>query len=497
MNVTERATDGLRARVLRGLGWKVVSFVSLQLSRLIVVVVLARLLSPRDIGLAAMVLAFSSLILVFSDLALGAALIQRRELSERDRSTVFWTSVGAGTLFMLIGFAVAGPISAFYGEPEVRALFLGFSLSFLVTALGSTHSALLVREMNFRSLELRLIAGNLAGAGVGIGLAAAGFGAWAIIAQQLAVAGTSTLLLWVFSGWRPHFVYSRESLRILGRFGGNVFGTRLLFYLSRNADNLLIGRFLGPAALGAYSIAYNIMLVPFEKIAGPVQDVLFPAFSRMQDLPTEMGSVWLRAIRFVAALTLPAMLGLAVVADDFVHVVLGSRWEAAVPVIQILAGVGFLQSLVRLNSSILQARDRTGLLFRWSLLVTGANVVAFAVGVQWGIVGVAAAYALSNILLQPVNVYLTARTVGISLLEFTRNLSGVTQAGLAMAVCVLGVRTLLVHEGLPPAARLLLSVLVGLAVYLPLVAWRAPEIVGELTQLRRGGPGRAAAAAQT
>jgi O-antigen/teichoic acid export membrane protein len=399
----------LRTDVVRGVGWKVLSQGILQLSKIVVALVLARLLAPHDYGLAGMVLVFSSLVFIFSDLALGSALVQRRTLSEEDRSTVFWTSSALGLAFTLLGIALSGPLADFYGERSVQPLFAALSVSFLVTALGTTQKAILTREMDFKRLELRFVAGTLIGAAVGIGSAVAGGGAWAIIGQQLTIAVVSTALLWTSCRWRPRLLFSTASLRRLVGFSGNVFGTRVLFYASRNADNLLVGRFLGSSALGAYALAYNLMLMPIERIAGPIQEVLFPAFSRLQDEPRRLAATWLRVNRAVAAVSIPTLLGLIIVAPEFVTVVLGDKWAAAIPVLQILAWAGLFQSLQRLNSSVLQARDRTGTLLAFAVLAATSNVAAFAIGLTWGIVGVAAAYAVTNTLLQPFYTWLTAR----------------------------------------------------------------------------------------
>jgi O-antigen/teichoic acid export membrane protein len=480
----------MRSRILSGLAWKVISQVFGQLSRIAVAVILARLLTPHEYGLAAMVLVFSTLVLIFADLALGAALVQRRELSERDRSTVFWTSTGVGAAFMLAGIALSGPLAAFYGEPKVQPLFAALSVSFLVTALGTTQAALLNRGMDFKHLELRLMAGAMAGAVVGIGMAAAGYGAGAIIGQQLTIAVVSTTLLWAFSPWRPSLTFSRASLRDLGGFSLKVFSTRLLFYANRNADNMLIGRFLGSSALGAYAVAYNIMLAPIGRIAGPLVQVLFPAFSRMQDDPARIASLWLRGIRVVATITIPGMLGLVIVAPEFVHVVLGDRWDATIPVIQILAWVGLMQSLQGLNSAIMQARDRTATLLRCAIFTVGASLVAFAVGLQWGIVGVAAAYAIASTFTEPVYAWCTIRTLGIPVSSYFRNLAGVVAAALGMGACVLAVRWFVLPDDMADALRLGAMILTGLAVYLPLWAWRAPEVLAELRGVvaqRRGG----------
>jgi O-antigen/teichoic acid export membrane protein len=366
----------------------------------------------------------------------------------------------------------------------VQPLLAALSLGFFVSALGTTQEALLVRDLGFRRLELRLMAGTAAGAAVGITAAVLGYGAWAIVSQQLAIAVVSTVLLWFVSPWRPSFTFSTASLRDLGGFSARVFGQRLLYYLHRNADNLLVGRFLGAAALGVYALAYNVMLVPFSRLGGPVQEVLFPAFSRLQDEPQRIAELWLRAVRLVGAVTVPSLAGLVVVAPDFVRVVLGPRWSAMVPVLQILAWVGLLQSLQTLNGNILQALDRTATLLRYAVVFFVVHLAAFVVGLQWGIVGVAAAYAVSTTLVEPLYAWVTTRAVGISLLRLGRTLAGVAAAAAAMAGCVLALRLLLVHQGVPVAPRLVLCILAGLAVYLPCCGLLVPELRRELRGAR-------------
>jgi O-antigen/teichoic acid export membrane protein len=477
----------LRQSVIRGIAWKVASQLFGQFFQLLVALILARLLVPRDYGLAAMVLVFAALVPIFADLALGAALVQRRELSEDDRSTVFWTGTAVGAAFTLLGVGLAGFVADFYDEPAVRGLFAALSLSFVVTALGTTQRALLTREMDFKKLELISMGANAVGGAVGIAAAFLGYGAWAIVGQQIVIAFVSTLLVWFGSVWRPHLVFSRASLRSMLGFSGNVFLTRILFYVNRNADNVLIGRYLGPTALGPYALAYNVMLAPISRLTWPIVEVFFPAFSQLQHDPERIAAAWVRVNRIIGAITVPAMLGLVVVAPEFVSVVLGDRWEDAVPVIRLLAWVGLLQSLQGLNSSILQARNRTNLLLRYSIVVVIASLTAFAVGVQWGIVGVAAAYAISSTLVEPYYAWLTARVIGTTLRRLVAGLAPVVQAALAMIVVVVLARRALISQGASDAPLLVSLVVLGIAVYVPLVAWRSPDLVTEVRQLRRRG----------
>jgi O-antigen/teichoic acid export membrane protein len=481
-NRDQEAFDQLGSRIRSGLAWKATSQITLQISRVVVALLLARMLAPHDWGLAAMVLVFSGFVIVFTDNALKTALIQRRDLLEEDRSTVFWLSAGVGLALALAGIALSGPLAAFYGEPEVQPLFIALSIGFFVTALGTTQSALLAREMEFRRLELRQIAATLVGAVAGISIALADFGAWAIVGQSLAETFTSTVLLWFVTPWRPSLTFSLASLRRLGGFAGYVFGENVLYQLGRNLSSLLIGRFLTAAALGTYTLATNVILMPFSRIAAPLQQVFFPAFSLMRDDRERMADVWIRATRLVALIAMPALVGLIIVAPDFVTVVLGSRWSEATNVIQILAVVGLLQAIQTLNGEVLLALNRAKVYFWFTMLwfVGSVGAVALALGLHWGVVGVASSYAAAALLIEPVRAIITTRALGIPLWRFVGSLAGVAQATLVMGAVVLGARAALVAAGAPAAGRLVLLVLVGAGVYLACCIWRAPEVTREI-----------------
>jgi O-antigen/teichoic acid export membrane protein len=481
-------SDALRGRVVSGIAWKAASQIILQCSRLIVALILARMLTPHDWGLAAMTLVFSGFVVVFTDNALGTALIQRRDLTDRDRSTVFWTSAMIGTVLAALGIALSGPLARFYGEPDVQPLFSVLAISFCATGLGTTQGALLVREMRFRSLESRQIIATLSGAAVGIGVAVGGGGAWAIVAQYVTDATLFSALLWYRTSWHPTLSFSWASLRKLSGFAGNVFAENVLYQGGRNLGSLLIGRFLGAAALGAYAIASNVILVPFSRLAAPLQQVFFPAFSSMQNDRGRMADVWIRVTRLVGALAFPALVGLVIVATDFVSVVLGPRWEDAAPIIQILAWAGLVQSLQTLNGEILLALGRAGTLFRFTVLWFAGTVVAFAVGVQWGVLGVAACYTAVIVLIEPLRTYLATKALQISIWRFIGAFTGVAQATAVMSVAVIATRQLLIAHDVPAGVRLLAAIAVGVAVYIPVCAWRSPEVVEELGRFlpRRG-----------
>jgi O-antigen/teichoic acid export membrane protein len=486
MPTTEPAAlSSIGLKIRSGVAWKAASQITLQVSRMVVALILARMLAPHDWGLAAEVLVFSGFVVVFTDNAFGTALIQRRVLKDGDRSTVFWLSAGIGLALALTGIGLSGLLADYYGQPRIGPLFAAVSVGFLVSALGTTQMALLVREMRFRRLELRQIAATLVGAATGITVALKGFGPWAIVGQQLAEATTSTVLLWCVTPWRPSLKFSGDSLRRLGGFAGYVFGENLLFQAGRNLGTLLIGRFVGAAAVGVFALATNVILVPFTRIAGPLQQVFFPAFSRMNKDRERIADVWIRATRLIAMVAMPALTGLVIVASQFVEVVLGPRWADAVPIIQILAFVGLIQALQTLNGEVLLALNRARTLFRFTAFWFVVTTSAFAIGVHWSAKGVAVCYAISTLVVEPVRTVITTRALGIPVMRFVGSLSGVAQATAIMAVVLLPTREALTAANIPSAAQLAILVALGTAAFAAGCLIRAPEVMRELRRVLR------------
>jgi O-antigen/teichoic acid export membrane protein len=474
----------LRSRVVRGLAWNVATSGLVQLSRFLFGLLLARLLTPAEYGIAGMALVFSALALTLSDLALGVGLVQRQRITEADRSTVFWASFGLGALLTVAGVALAGPIAGFFGEPAVEPLFMVLSLSFVLTGLGRVPASLFHREMNFRAISIRIIAATLLSGVVGVVLAAKGYGPWALVAQSVTMTFVSTALLWAFCPWRPRFLFSRASLSDLGGFGLKVAGSRVVDYLSTYSDRLLIGRVLGSASLGTYSVATTIVFFPLNSFSVAVVDTLFPALSRIQDDLQRASSVWLRATRFATALVLPAMLGLVVIAPDFVRVVLGERWEAAIPVLQLLALTAVVLALSGLGLTVLTALGRANTVLGFSLFELLVLVLSVAVGLRWGVVGVAGCHLVGTTIARLILMHITIRAFDTSFLEVVRALSGVVQAALVMAASVWALTLGLADLGVPAAGRLISAIGLGIVLYVPLCAWRSPEMLVELRTLR-------------
>lgn len=476
--------DELPGLVRRGVGWMMASQAAIQVMALLTSVVVARLLSPRQVGLASEGAVFVSLALVVGEFGFAAVIIQRPSLAELEISTLFWAGLGLGLLLTLLGVAVSPLVADLYGEHQVEPLFAVMSLTFLATAPGIVQGALLTRELRFRKLELRTIVATVSSCAVAIVLAVLGAGPWAIVAQMLTVSSVSTVLLWRSSTWRPGMMFSVPALRRFAGFTSHVLGSEFVVWANANVDNLLVGRFLGASPLGAYSLAFAVALTPVNRIALPLTQVFFPAFSRIRE-PARIAEVWLRATRILAFVAVPMMLGLIVVAPDLVSAVFGAKWRHAAPVMQLLAGIGLIQTMTTVNDGVLKALDRTRTLFRFRSILSVLTLVAFAAGLPWGITGATVGYLIASVVLQPVYVWLTLGAVGARPSQWLRSVLPVLLLGGAMLAVLLAVRHVFLSAGVPAGIRLAALILIGAIVYLGAVVALVPAIVNELRSVRR------------
>jgi O-antigen/teichoic acid export membrane protein len=475
----------LTAAVVTGLKWQIVTQVVNEGTRIVVVVVVARLLTPGDYGVAAMAIVCASFASVLTDPSLGLALMRRPRITEADRSTVFWAMFAIGAVSTVAGVALSGVIADIFGQPEVQKLFAVLSLGFVISTVSVTQIALMNRDLAFRKLQIRQMGAIVTGGAVSVTVALMGFGPWAIIGNQLAYTTASTVLVWHLSPWRPRVTFSRASLRELGGFGSKIYVAEMLGWSQNNADNALVGRFLGSAALGAYSLAYNVMYVPILRIAAPLMQVLSPTYARLQGEPERLERVWLKSKRVSAALLTPMFVGGAVVAPDLIPVVFGAKWHAAIVPLQLLCVAGLAQALVTLNWSVLSAQGKAGSILYIQIVNSAVTLCAFVAGLQFGIIGVAGFFAASRWLLVLIEIWMTTNAVRFSFWAALRTGTENLPYGLAAAAAAFGLRALLVGEHVPAAIRLVAAGTTVLAVYAALVLLFSPSIIAELRDVLR------------
>ena len=454
----------LRKHAISGVKWNFGAQAGQQIAQLATMVVLARLLKPSDFGLVGMATVVTAFVSLFKDLGTSAAIIHRRDLTDELLSSVFWMNVGIGILGTLLLASFAPLVAMYYREPQVSAILRVLSLSFAISGLTILQAALLERGLQFRTVASTQLAGVGCGAIAGIASALAGAGVWALVIQSLTSASVITILLWWSTPWRPQWIFRWREVRSIGSYSLNLVGFNTFNYFSRNADNLLIGRYLGPTALGIYALAYRIMLYPLQTIATVISRVMFPVYAHLQDDDARFRSAYLRTAGVIALVTFPMMIGLWMVARPFVLTVFGAKWLQLVPLIEILAPIGMLQSIGTTVGAIYQAKGNTRALFYWGIGSGAVLVSGFAVGLRWGIVGVATTYAIVTIGLMIPNFVIPFRLIGLRLRSLVAVLVRPLAASLLMALVIAVVRTLVVHS--QPHFALQLMLATGILVYI-------------------------------
>lgn len=428
------------------------------------VVVLARLLSPVDYGLMAMAATVTALAGLLRDMGTGAALVQKRELEPAVVDAVFWFNVLLGSALMLLAMAAAPLVALLFHNGRLVPVLLWLSPVFLVESFSIAQRSLLERESRFRRLAVIELASAAVSLAVALVLAWRGAGVYALVAQSAVSATLLGLLLWCASDWRPRAGIRLSGLRDVSVFSGNLFAFNFANYFHRNADSILIGRYLGSSDLGVYNLAYRVLLFPLQNLTFVVSRAMLPAYSREQTDQSAIADHYTRALRGIALLTAPLMGLLWALREPFVAVVFGPQWMPAADTIAWLAPVGFLQSIVSTSGAVLAATGNTRKLRNLGFVGVPFMLLAFAVGLHWGIVGVAAAYCIANLIwIFPV-LEVTLGAVGRS----AGHVLGAWIAPLALAlVCALAVRAALYAWGqsASPVGQLVQGVVLACACY--------------------------------
>jgi O-antigen/teichoic acid export membrane protein len=461
-----RDRGGLQKRVARGLLWTLIDTWGSQLLALVVFIILAQLLQPVDFGLVALASVFVALGQVFVDQGLGDAIIQRPRLTVLQIDTAFWAALLTGAILSAVGILLAGPIATLLGDQRLLPLLQVLSLVFVLVAFNSIQIGLLRREMNFRSLAVRKLVAIAIGGVVGIALALAGAGAWALVGQQLANGVMSVVMLWAVSPWRPSFAFSVPDFRSLFSFGLNVVAGDLLTFVSRNTDNLLVGVFLGPVPLGFYAVAYKLLDTSQVLLVAAARRLVFPSFARLQHDVDRTRRAYIRMTRSTSALTLPGYIGLALVAHEAIVVIFGQKWAASATAASILFTIGPVLTIQAFSGAVWNAVGKPGVTLRFRLISMVTNVVGFvlAVTIFRDIVAVAAAFVLRGYLLLPLNLYWMRKYAHVPVAQQLWQLRGVALATAAMAIAVIGIKAVLA-ESVHGSVLLAAEVLVGAVVF--------------------------------
>ncbi len=474
----------LESRTVRGIGWTATSRIAQLLMSIVISAILARLLTPSDFGLIAMVLVFSNFVAIFSGFGFSSAIVQKKEVSDEALSSTFWINVGLGTLLTLALAASAPLIAAFYSQPRLTSIVVFISTTFFITSFANVPHALLTKRMNFKALAIINVCAIGISGPIAIFLAFSGYGVWSLAWYTVLTTVFAAIFTCIYARWVPHFLLGRQHMKGLLGYGANLTGFSFVTYFSQNMDNLLVGRFLGSTALGFYNLAYNLLVLPTSNISDVIGSVMFPALSRIQHDKKRVREVYVTANRYIAAVSFPLMIWVLVTAPQLIRVVYGPKWVSVIPLIQIFALAGIEQSIGTNVWWIFTSQGRTDMMFKLSIFTTAVVVISFVVGLRGGVEGVVIAYTVA--------LYLTAYpifAIGFRLIDMKVTYALAPLWSVTLATLTLGIIAFLLQISLERLgvtqnlAILAIVTVAGLLIYAVVLFLLDKELFIEIARL--------------
>ncbi len=366
----------LAVRILRSTAWNVVGAVIKQGITLLSAIIVARLLTPDDYAIAGLALSVMGLFNVLTAQGFGQALVRRPQLTPLTVHSVFWFTLLQGLVLAGAAVVAAPLIAQFYHQPDMAPLLVFLALTLVISMLGVVPNALLQRDMRFRDINLIGISGGLIAATLGIGVAVAGFGYWALMMPGLGIALATAAGAYWLTRYRPAFAFSWQEIKSVAVFGFSMLGSQVLTYFSDNSDYLIMGRFWATASFGQYYFAFERARQPFNIVVAQLSSVVFPAFSKIQDDRERLRRAYLRGTRLVTLIVFPLHVLLVGLADPLVPWLFGPQWQPAVPVFQVFAAYGFVRGLAALTVPSLLAINYAQAIFFFNLFRVAVTVPA-------------------------------------------------------------------------------------------------------------------------
>jgi PST family polysaccharide transporter len=357
----------------------------------------------------------SSFLQIFKDAGLSTATIQREKITHAQVSNLFWINLALSVTATVLMILTAPLTAWFFDEPALIAVSIALSLGFVFEGLAVQHVALLNRQMRFKVISAVEVGCAVAGFSLGIVMAVVGWGYWSLVGATLATGGFRVISAWLASPWRPQRPMRRSGTRPLVTFGADLTLVGIVFAFARGFDSLLIGRFLGPDAVGLYSRATALLTRPMERLVGPINAVIVPALSRLQDQPERYRRTYLLVFEGLA-IAGSVFAGIFLpLADPVVTVVLGPLWVAAAPIFAALSLAALFLPLSISTSWLYTSQGRGRELLGTALCHACAMIAGFLAGLPFGATGVAVGYSASGVLVQlPITCYIAGRRGPVS-----------------------------------------------------------------------------------
>lgn len=473
-NYSELNTAGLKKRAVKGAGINVVMHFISFLFHTVGVIILARLLTPKDFGLVAMVTAFSTLPMNFGLNGFLAYIIQKQHIEGKEINAIFWVHVYVASFLALCFVGFGYFLVYFYSEPALGGIAAAMAASFILVAFYTSHSALLRREMKFASVATGDLIAVIVSTALAIAAASGGLTYWAVVIRQLTLPAVAALAAWILCSWRPGSPRDLASAIPGLKYGLKVYGIFTIDYLTKNIDKVLLGKFYGSALLGTYDRAQQLSALPAGQLLAPLSTVVLATLSRLQDDKDRFTVYYTKAVSMVSFLGTIAAVVLMLSARDLVPLLLGPGWSETGRILMVFSpGIG--ATLVYGSISWLHLSLGTpGRWLRWNIFATVTTVTAFIIAAKFGAVAMAATYSVMMYLLVLPGLWYAGRPIELRITTLLRGIWPYLAAGLFTAIIWFALPVLwphfsIVFTGLSLLRRVIMTVFLTTLLYIVMV----------------------------
>lgn len=454
-------SDSLKSKTVKGVVWSSIERFSTQGVQFLIMIIMARLLTPKDYGLIGMLAIFLAVAQSLIDSGFSQALIRKQDRTDVDNSTVFYFNIVVSSALYLILFIAAPFVADFYNQPELTSVMRVVCLGVILNSLAVVQRALLTVRIDFKTQAKASLSAAVISGCIGIVLAYCGFGVWSLVVQQLLNLSVNTLLLWIFSKWRPIAVFSWKSFHELFAFGSKMLASGLLDTLYRNIYPIVIGKLFSASSLGHYTRAQQFSEFPSSNVTGIIQRVTYPILCGIQDETERLEAVYRKFLKLSAFIIFPLMIGMSAVARPFIDIALGTQWGFCGQLLQIICFAMMWYPIHAINLNLLQVKGRSDLFLRLEIIKKILGITVLCITAPFGLVVMCYGQIFNSIVALVINTYYTGKLINVGFIRQMKDLLPTILLSLIMFWAILLVNGFIEVN----MYRLVIGVLVGIIVY--------------------------------
>lgn len=477
-------THSITNKALKSTKWVLMSTMISKVWQPIVMIILARLLSPNDFGLMALALVVMTFMNMFQDFGLIAALIQYSDNVDKAANVVFWTNLGLGVIWYILLFSASPYFALFFDNKDVTNILRVIGLSFVIYPLMSVQLTKLSKEMEFKRLFFFNLVPAIIPGMISVSLALIGYGVWALVFGTLISSIIQVLIVWLFISWRPRWEYDINILKKFLGFGSFVSMGSFLGWGITQIDNLFVGKFLGAGQLGIYSFGWNIGFWPLQNVILPLTKIFYPMFSNFKG---DMGAIkkyYLKILEMTSMIIFPIGVFILMTSQLFIPLLLGAKWNEAIPVIQFFSIFGIIASVASVTPYVYNAIGRPDIYPKFMFGRVLVSIPAYYFASQRGIILLCITHLILAVFFMPINIYISMRVLRISLSELLYKLYIPIGCSVIMGLCILIFLTLIKRaQMLPDLISLIMVIAFAIMSYTLLLYFGRRETFFEVKKL--------------